>query len=128
LLRSEYSALWIATENLDYDEVERLLAAGHDPNEICPAGWPTLFQGIDSEADSYHQLGYSDRVWDEPPSGRMLELYLKPGANPYLQDSKGADAFDLAGDRRNPGYPYHPGALEVLARYGFHRRSKPKSP
>ena len=119
-MEPKYSELWIATENLNYEEVERLLAAGHDPNEICPGGWPTLHQGIDAEADGYNQTGYSDQE-DNPPSGRMVELYLRAGANPYLQDTEGRDAFDFAGDR-NVGYPYHAGALEVLARYGFKPR------
>ena len=119
----EYSALWIATEHLNYEEVERLLAAGHDPNEIT-TGSPNLHQGIDAEADGYNQTGYSDQG-DDPPSGRMVELYLRAGANPYLLDTEGRDAFDFAGEWMNPGYPYHPGALEVLARYGFKPRPKP---
>lgn len=124
-MNGDYSALFTASENLDYDEVARLLAAGHNPNEICPAGWPTFHQAIDAEADAYNQAGVSDRG-DDPPSGKMVELYLKAGADPYLQSNEGRDAFDVAWCRYDPERAYHPGALEVLARHGYKRKSKPE--
>lgn len=41
-MEPKYSALFIAPENLQYDEMARLLSDGHDPNAMFPAGWPTF--------------------------------------------------------------------------------------
>lgn len=84
----EYSGLFIASENLEYKEVARLLAEGRDPNKITSAGWLTLHQAIDAEIDAYYPARVSDR-WDDPPSGQMVELYLQPGVDPYLLSPQG---------------------------------------
>lgn len=107
----------------NFEDAERLLQEGHDPDQLVFGHLPIIQMALDVEADSYHQAGETDRG-TEPPSGRLVELFLKAGADPYLVDKRsGHDTFDAAYGSVE-SQPHHPGALEMLARYGFKRRTK----
>lgn len=91
----EMSAVHLAVEADDLEQLTRLLDAGADPNEVDGYnGWTPLLRAIDGEADGAVQTG-------EPLQAAATAVLLAYGADPERPSREGLTPMHLAFQSRH---------------------------